>query len=128
MEHAYAQALLRMIESGTKPHEVVALMKKNLETRGRLALLPRIARTFARLAAREQAKSTMVLTVAHPKDRKSAIKEAETALTHAAIGDTDLCERVDDTLIGGWRLEGRGLLLDRSWKKSLLSMYNRATH
>ena len=35
--------------------------------------------------------------------------------------------RVDDSLIGGWRLEGRERLIDASYKELLLSIYNRAT-
>jgi F0F1-type ATP synthase delta subunit len=128
MERAYAQALLQMIQSGKNPSESIAAMKQNLATRGRSALLPKIARAFARLIAREESRNTMTLTVARQKDAKSAIKEAQLVLAKDLLAQVDLRESVDEKLIGGWRIEGRGLLVDRSWKKSLLSMYNRATH
>ena len=127
MEQAYAIALWTMIESGKQPHEAVALLKKSLEARGRSALLPKIAHAFARLAARESRKNTMTLTVARQRDAAKAVKEIEKVLTEANITETDLEESVDENLIGGWRLEGRGVLVDQSWKKSLLSIYNAAT-
>lgn len=127
MEHAYAQALWKLIQKGKKPQEAVAAMKKILELRGRLALLPKITRAFARLAAREEARGRMTLSVARQKDAKTAVREIERMLAEQKISDVDLCEEVDASLIGGWRLEGRGTLVDASWKKDLLSIYNRST-
>ena len=48
METSYARALWTMIVGGKQPHAAVTAMKKNLEARGRSALLPKIARAFAR--------------------------------------------------------------------------------
>lgn len=127
MQDAYAQALWTMVESGKAPHEAVAALKKMLDARGRLALVPKIARAFRRLAAKEANKNTLTLTVARQKDAHAAIKEVEKVLADLKIADADLCELVDESLIGGWRLEGRGILVDKSWKNSLLSIYNRVT-
>jgi len=69
----------------------------------------------------------MTLSVMREKDAKQAIKEVEMVLAAHKIANVDLCEEVDETLIGGWRLEGRGVLLDTSWKRSLLSIYNAST-
>ena len=127
MENAYAQALWQMVEGGTQPHEAVAALKKSLETQGRSALLPKIARAFERLAAREGRKNTMQLTVARKKDIQMALEGAKKVLLQERIRETDLVESVDESIVGGWRLEGRGVLIDNSWKKSLLTIYNQAT-
>lgn len=127
MERQYAEALWTLIEKGKAPHEAVAALKKSLEARGRLALLPKIARAFARLAARESGKHTFTLSVARQKDMQTALIEVKKVLAGQSLGEFDLCEQVDETLVGGWRLEGKGLLMDQSWKKALLSIYNRAT-
>jgi len=127
MQEAYAQALWKVIEKGMQPGKAIAALKKSLEHSNRSSLLPKIAREFARLAARQGRKNTMTLSIARKKDVAHAIKAAQTIIAEQGIGETDLCETIDETLIGGWRLEGRGLLVDQSWKKSLLSMYNRAT-
>ena|SRR3989344_2178037 len=127
MQEQYAQAVLAMVEKGKAAHEAVAALTKTLEARGRLALLPRIGRAFQRLAAKEANKNTFTLTVARQKDAQQAVKEVEKVLTDIRIGETDVYETVDESLIGGWRLEGRGILIDTSWKNSLLSIYNRVT-
>ena len=127
MERVYAEALWGMVEKGKAAHEAVAALKKMLEARGRTALLPRIGRAFQRLAAKEANKNTCTLTVACQKDAQQAVKEVEKVLTDLRIGETDVHEIVDESLIGGWRLEGRGILIDTSWKNSLLSIYNRVT-
>lgn len=127
MEQAYAQALWKMVEEGVEPKEAVAKLREVLARHGRETLLPRIGRAFARIAARERAKSAVVLSVAREKDARNAKQEAAGVLRELAAGAEDVEIRVDDSLIGGWRLEGRERLVDASYKKSLLSIYNRAT-
>lgn len=125
MQEAYAQALWVVIQKGKTPQEAVAALKKTLEGRGRMALLPKIANAFQRLAAKESQKNTLTLSVARQKDFQKAVKDVENVLTELRISETDVCESVDESLIGGWRLEGKGILVDQSWKKALLSIYNR---
>ena len=133
METAYAQALWRMVTDGKTPHAAVEALRTLLTREGREALLPRIARAFERLAEREMHKTDMILTVAREKDERAAKKEAQemlyrTGLLSAGGGSSFGGKtRVDDTLVGGWRLEGRGMLVDASYKTQLLDMYNRAT-
>jgi len=127
MEHAYAQALSGTIQKGVKPADAVRALKRSLDARGRSALLPKIAHAFARLSAREEARNRMTLSIARQKDAQRAVKEAEKFLAREHISEADVCEEVDESLIGGWRLEGKGVLVDASWKKDLLSIYNRST-
>ncbi|HEY4521285.1 MAG TPA: F0F1 ATP synthase subunit delta [Candidatus Paceibacterota bacterium] len=127
MERQYAEALLAVIEKGMTPREAVIALKKTLENRGRLFLLPKIAKAFERLAAKEANKNTLTLTVARQKDARKALSEVQNVLAEIKTGDVDLCETVDESLIGGWRLEGKGHLVDQSWKRALLSIYNLVT-
>ena len=69
----------------------------------------------------------VTLTVARQKDAKTALREVEKLLKELKLGEVDLCEEIDESLVGGWRLEGKGVFVDNSWKKSLLSIYNQAT-
>ena len=127
MEQAYAQALWSSIEKGIDARKAVAALRTHLANTNRLRLLPKIGRAFGRLAARQWRKNTMTLRVARQKDAAHALREAKKVLDEQNIEETDLSEGIDETLIGGWRLEGRGLLVDRSWKKALVSIYERAT-
>lgn len=126
MEQAYAQALWQMIENGMEPKKALRSLIGSLEAHGRKALLPRIARAFERLAEREMRKNAVVVFVAREEDAAHAKRKVKPILDEADIAAKEIDVRIDGSLIGGWRLEGRGLLLDNSFKRSLLDMYNRA--
>ncbi len=126
MEEAYAQALWNIVEDGTAPAKAVELLHRSLTARGRVELMPRIARAFERLSARKAKAQGMTLTVAHERDLHAAHRHAAKALA-LLEKHTELTEVVDTSLIGGWRLEGGGVLIDESFKKQLMTLYNRAT-
>lgn len=126
MEHAYAQALWSAVEGGMTPHAAVKSLKELLERSGRAALIPKVVRAFARLAERESKKNDLVLTVARDIDERHARTEAREIL-EALEDSKDLKTQVDDSLIGGWRLEGKGMLIDNSHKNKLLGIYHRVT-
>lgn len=127
METAYALALWKMIEGGMKPKETVMKLREALGKRGRVNLTPKIARAFARIAEREHRKRVVTLSVAREKDALKAEREVKDILQELGVSAKDMKVRVDDSLIGGWRLEGRERLIDASYKELLLSIYNRAT-
>lgn len=106
-----------MVEKGKTPEAAVARVREALKEKGRGALLPQIARAVKRLAEREIRKHRVVLAVARKHDEHAARK---------ASGGKDAELAIDETLIGGWKLEGKGDLRDMSWKSYLLSMYHNA--
>jgi F0F1-type ATP synthase delta subunit len=124
-----------MAEGGATPSKAVHALRELLASHGREALLPHIARAFARLAEQQSSRNDIVLTIAHEHDEKDAQKEAmkfvvemdsKSARGGSALG-RDLKTQVDDSIIGGWRLEGRGVLVDASYKQQLLELFNRVT-
>ena len=123
MEQAYAMALWKVMEGGKEPEAAVTSLREVLERRGRTELLSRIGRAFGRFAAREHAKNVLSITLSNIRDER-AHKEAISALSKLNMSEANVEVRTDDSLIGGWRLEGRGRLLDTSFKKHLLSIYN----
>lgn len=127
MAHTYARILWNIIEGGRQPKKAVAALHDILLQHGRAELLPHIARAFARIAAREEQKNAFTLTVAREKDRREALSGAKEVLGELGVKPSEVTARVDDSIIGGWRLEGRERLVDASFKKHLLALYNRAT-
>jgi F0F1-type ATP synthase delta subunit len=113
MEKLYAQALWKSIENGKSPKEAVESLAKLLKKQGRVELMPRIGKAFKRLAEASQGNRVRIF-VAHEKDSKHALKAS-------GLEEADVC--VDETLIGGWRLEGGNEVVDRSFKKYLLDIY-----
>ena len=114
----YAEAVMSLLEKGMKPKDVVNSINSSLKAAGRVALMPHIARAFARLGARRGQRNRSILIVAKKKHERTARKES---------GAHEIPLQVDENLIGGWRLENKEELVDASWKKHLLSIYNRAT-
>ena len=123
----YAQALWQMLERGAKAKETIAKLRTTLERQGRASLLPKIARAFARIAARESRKNIVTLSIARAKDEHGARKAVAQFLREMDVLPKDIRVETDEDLIGGWRLEGKEQLVDASFKKHLLSLYNRAT-
>lgn len=127
MDKDYAKALWKILEDGAKPKEAVKTLYETLKARGRLGLLSKIARAFSLLASRDESQNRIVLAVARASDAKRALKEAEAMLKNAGVKPSKMKTDVEESLIGGWRLEGKEALHDNSYKKHLLSMYNRIT-
>ncbi len=126
MEQAYAQALWKMVEGGMSPVKAVHALRDLLKARGREALLPRIGRTFARIAQREGKRTGVTLSVAREKDERAAKSAVKTILEEIGVEPKEVNILVDDSLIGGWRLEGKETLVDASHKKELLELFNRS--
>lgn len=124
LEHTYAEVLQKMVEAGKNPKASVASLRESLARTGRQALLPRIALAFMRIVERERSRNTLTLSVASTHAAR-AKTEAKQALKAMNVDADDVELKEDETLIGGWRLEGRERLYDASFKKHLLSIYNR---
>ena len=127
MEKAYAQALWQLIEGGMEPSKAVHAIHTQLEAQGRQELMPRIARAFERLAERVHARDTVTLTVADKAHEHTAHKAATATLKDLGIDAAEIETRVDHSLVGGWRIEGREHLVDASHKKHLLAIYHATT-
>ncbi|MDO8552681.1 MAG: F0F1 ATP synthase subunit delta [bacterium] len=123
MDKAYAKALWEIVEGGMAPKAAVKRLCEVLGARGRLGLLPKIARSFSILSSRDRSKNSVVLKVARSSDAKHALKEAGTFLKDAGIKLGDVRTDVEESLIGGWRLEAGELLRDASYKRRLLDIY-----
>jgi len=127
METAYAQALWKMVERGMEPKKAVHALHEQLTNTGRASLMRRILRAFERIAERELRKGQSTLTVAREHDERHAKTAVKEVLAEFEVESKDLKTLIDDTIIGGWRLEGNGRLIDASYKTQLLELYKRAT-
>lgn len=124
----YAEALWRVIQKGQSPKKSIVALKNVLLQNGRTLLLARIARAAARIAAREDRRNGIVLTLARNEDLQPAQKEIIGMLAEMKVQKEEVKILIDKNLIGGWRLEGRGHLADASHKKQLLSIYENVIH
>jgi len=114
----YAKAMLELAKSGKSDDDIVKGLLKSLKARGSLALLPKVANAYTRLLNKDSS-ARPVLTVARESDVKEALSLSGT--------DAGIDIKIDDSIIGGYRLEEGGKLLDNSFKAKLLQAYRSAT-
>jgi F0F1-type ATP synthase delta subunit len=122
MENAYAQVIWRLVQGGTSVRVAISKVEEHLTHTGRQGLMPRVMRSLSRLVQSHTTQSSSIV-VATAADATHASREA---MAKHTIQDT-LQTRVDPSLIGGWRLETPVLLIDTSYKKTLLEIYRKAT-
>ncbi len=116
-----------MIEEGSSPKTAVKAIHTALSLRGRSALLPRIARAFARIVSRMESRDRVVLKVARESQSKKHLNETFRMLKDLKIKPSEVKIVADSSLIGGWRLEGREIMRDARYKNQLLDIYERVS-
>ncbi len=127
MEKSYAAALWSLVKKGKDPKDAVRDLHAVLEKRGHRALMHRISRAFESLVRHSEQHATLTLSVAREKDVHAAQRAIAQYLVEMKAEAHEVTTRVDETLIGGWRLEGRGRLIDASYKQGLVTLYERIT-
>ncbi|MBI4068259.1 hypothetical protein HY413_02525 [Candidatus Kaiserbacteria bacterium] len=123
-EH-FADALMGMTARGTTAKEAVHTLMSYLEARGMKNALSTLPALLERKAMRERRRNEVVMDVVHHHNAPHAKKEAAQYLVPLGVDPHDVHIRENDDLIGGWRLTGKGVLVDNSFKKHLLSLYRR---
>jgi len=114
----YAQAMMIHSRAGKAADEIVSGAIKSLKGRGLVALLPKILSSYERLVQKAGAKSEL-LTIARQADEDGARQKSNAS--------ADAQVRIDENLIGGYRYESAGSLVDNSFKAKLLEVYRSAT-
>lgn len=118
----YSIAVYTAIKNGVKPAEALKRLTDILARQGHSALYPRILKTLERSLEKEEGKDTMTVRIAREKDAKTykseiaAFREAQ-----GLSGEEEVI--VDETIVGGYVLEGKGARTDASYKTSLISIY-----
>ena len=120
----YAHALYDLSKDAdaAATEEYLSNMKALLKKRGHESLYPSIVRVFVSLSARETDVAASVSVA--KKDDIARYKEEilETARAMGLSGVT-LNQKVDETLVGGFRVESEDQVVDKSYKRSLIELY-----
>lgn len=113
---------LELLSELEGPEVAVAVSKlvAHLKSRGRLALLPQMARTLRRIMV-EREKLAPCVEVAREKDAPTALEDAARAGVHAKQAV------VNPALVTGWRARSGSTLIDRSGKRALVAIYQKVT-
>ncbi len=116
---AYAKAMMSLSsKEGQDADSIVKGLVSSLKARGALALLPKVLSAYTNLVAQRSSEESTV-AVARSTDAKGAIELSGAPKDAKVI--------VDERLIGGYRLEKGGKLIDNTFKAKLLQIYRNAT-
>ncbi len=119
----YADALIAMTERGANPKEAVAAFKRYAEARGMHGVMARLPAILDRRESAHKRRHEVAVSVAHERDAAHAKREAAEQMKELGVDTHAVHVRLDDTLIGGWRMEAHNTLIDNSFKKHLMSLY-----
>jgi F0F1-type ATP synthase delta subunit len=114
----YSKAMFELSKAGKSADGIVSGLVKTLKRRGALALLPKVLSSYKRLVERASTQGAQ-LTVARSADIDGARR--------ASAASDDVRVMVDERIIGGYRYEEGGRLMDHSFKSALLQVYRNAT-
>ena len=96
---------------------------KLVKIRGHAKLLPNILKEFDQKVAQSEKKSVSTLEVSKDAD----VSEAKKTLEADGNDLTEIEIVIDERLIGGFQYEKDDLVIDSSYKKSLLNLYRKIT-
>lgn len=100
--------------------KLVAYLKK----RGHLSLLPAIVARVERMAG---AKAGAKVVLAKAGDAQKFATSIASALTTMGVPADDYTLVVDERVVGGYVIEGKGKVVDRTYRTALVNLYQKIT-
>lgn len=126
MKKDYTKALIESILAGTPIEKALSSLKSLLKRRGHERLLAQILRaTLRELVVAERQVAASVSVAAADTVANETIAKA--LVTLGATDSTSYRTTVDKTLVGGFTARVGGMLLDKSYKRSLINLYRTIT-
>jgi len=122
-QYAEALFLATCTKSDVELDRIAAQFRSLLEKRGHLALLPAVVRELEKLFSQRNNVTELVIRVAKLTDTESLRDTIEADIR--TLNATEFPRRilVDETLIGGYETRAHGQRIDRTYKRSLLTLY-----
>ena len=121
----YAQASYEALKGGMDVEAVLVRLKEILEKNGHGGLLKESIRELLVQLEKDEADNTAHLVVAKAGDAKRY--EKDVAEFMRVRGIEQYTTSVDEALVGGFVIRGKGHELNASYKKSLLTIYRSLT-
>ncbi len=126
----YAQALydaLRGKNENDAP-KIMASFHEVIKAHGHTGLLGLIPAEFAKIYDREKAGKEIILVTCDEKSRTKWVHAYDHYESEGLLPkDATRRDIVDDTIIGGFQIRTKDLLVDGSYKRSLLELYQNIT-
>ncbi len=117
----YSQAVRALVREGTSPDAALMGLRTMLTARGHLRLYPKILKELLTEVTKDSANETATVTVARAGDEITHKKEITEQLT--LLGQNEHTTIIDESIVGGYIIEGTNSRIDNSYKKRLLTLY-----
>ena len=126
----YAEALYEALKGKNEKEAgvVSAHFHASIKVRGHAGLLKLIPAELSRIAERERAKNEVYLVTATASSH-AKWSHAYDHYEKEGIVPVNSVRRdvVDETIIGGFQIRGKNILIDSSYKKALVDLYQKIT-
>jgi len=125
MKDTYQKAVLAHIKDGVAIETIVTGLDRVLALRGHQQLSGAIWQSVLRVIEAEKAAGSTVYVISLAAYQ--SLKTQITKVLHAINAPDDVTVVVDQTLIGGFVVEGNSNRVDLSYKKQLVDLYRKIT-
>jgi F0F1-type ATP synthase delta subunit len=123
----YAEAIFQASKgkSDEELDKIVSNTKKLLEKNGHVALLPHVVRELEKITKKRGRVDEVVVVLSDKNDFEKYSERINEDIEK--LNATNLPRKIveDKTLVGGYQLYANGIRLDKTYKKTLLSMYTK---
>lgn len=126
----YAEALHRALKGKNESDagRIIARFSDVVSARGHAGLFTRIAQEFQTISRRAQDHQKVLVVTAHEKGRARGAFAYEHYQKEGTISpDTVFEEVIDESIVGGYQLRGKHMLVDQSYKRLLADLYKNIT-
>lgn len=121
----YSKAVSELIRDGMTFDTALTNLKRMLQARGHTRLYRKILTLLIIDSEKEEKENAVTLILAHKEDEAKYSKEIKEART---MGNTETHQtRIDQTIIGGFIIQGGQQRIDQSYKRRLLTLYRSLT-
>ena len=126
LKQDYATAVLQILDAGNDIGVVLPKLKAQLERKGHKNLYPSILKEVIHGLERKNHARIPEVRVAREGDLKKHKAHIE-ALLKTITNETEYTTTIDETLIGGAVVEHNSKIIDASFKKKLMALYQALT-
>ena len=126
MEKVYVQAVMELLESGSKVETVLSNLKTVMAARGHAKALPVVLRAVVRALEEGSVDSVATITVARDADLTALASEIKSALETLGADGTHTTV-IDDAIIGGLIATYNHRQIDQSYRSKLVTLYQSVT-
>lgn len=121
----YARALHSVLQDNQSDlDKVLSNFFRVVKLRGDEKLRTRILKTYLSLLEEEVDEKKVFLVVSNIKDEKEVLQAYDDYVKKGVIPEESIKEiKVDETIIGGFQIKNKKILIDGSYKKNLIELY-----